>query len=317
MQTLAGLRTGLVNGGPGTAMRHLARGLNAEGHLQELIGGLSQLSVVESLNREFAARGEDVSGAVDRIARFIRNPRRVTASFTGSDKAAGRVRDALTEWLSRMESAPLADEPTGFRPYDDVPRLGLAASMQVAHCVQLVPAPPPSHPDIPLIMVGLGILRLDYMVSELRFKGNAYGANCGYTGNGLLSLSTYADPHITRTLGVYARLADYIRSAPWTQTEIDHGIINTAKNALAPIRPEDGTGTALSRHLAGQTPAFRETQYARLLAATPREVKRALLDVLDANFAKAPVCVLSSREKLEQANREMPDRPLAIEDILK
>jgi Zn-dependent M16 (insulinase) family peptidase len=99
--------------------------------------------------------------------------------------------------------------------------------------------------------------------------------------------------------------------------EIDRAIIGSAKHAERPIRPGEATGTALRRHLRGDSPQRREERYARLLRAKPDEVKRVLLEELEQNEAAAAVCVVSSREKLEQANREMPGRELAIEDILK
>ena len=76
------------------------------------------------------------------------------------------------------------------------------------------------------------------------------------------------------------------------------------------------TALALSRHLTGHTPELREQRYAKILAANPEEVKGALLKLLEPGFARRAVCVVSSRQKLEEANRQMPDAPLAIEDIL-
>ena len=60
---------------------------------------------------------------------------------------------------------------------------------------------------------------------------------------------------------------------------------------------------------------MRENRYAQLRQATPTEVKRALLQLLEGNRDKAAVCVVSSREKLEAANRELA-LPLVIEDIV-
>ncbi len=133
---------------------------------------------------------------------------------------------------------------------------------------------------------------------------------------GAISLGSYADPHVTRTLGVFAALPDYVHGVAWSQAQVDRAIITTAKGSFTPIRPQFATAQALERHVTGRTPQIREERYQRLLAATPAEVTRALLDTLDANLARAPVCVVASREKLQEANREMPGRELAIEDIL-
>ena len=165
--------------------------------------------------------------------------------------------------------------------------------------------------------VGAHLVRLDYIMNEIRFRGNAYGAMFNYSPLGsVLSLGSYRDPHISRTLNVFSGVADYIREVAWTQTDIDHAIIATAKQFERPIRPAAATGQALQRYLIGQTPELREQHYSQLRYVTPKEVKRALLEVLEANFTKGAICVVSSREKLEAANQEMSGRQLTIEDIL-
>ena len=316
VQTLAHLRTGLVHGATQTALRHAARGLTPEGHLQEVVQGLPQLPLVTGLTREFAAQADGMMEKIEAIAGFLRNSSRVTASFTGSDGAREALRRRLVEWVGRMPERPVEDAAIGFEPFTDAPRFGLAAPIQVSHCAQALPAPHASAPDALLLALGLNMLRVDYMVSEIRFKGNAYGAFCGYDRAGAVVLGSYADPHITRTLGVFAALPDYVQKVEWGADEIRRGIISGAKSGLTPIRPGEATGQALARHLTGETRELREQRYQELLAATAPEVKRALLETFDAGLERSAICVVSSREKLEQANGEMPDAPLAVRDIL-
>ena len=111
-------------------------------------------------------------------------------------------------------------------------------------------------------------------------------------------------PHIAirtsrGTLNVFEQAADYVKQVEWTQTDIDRAIIATAKSAEKPIRPSQSASDALSQYLVGQTREMREERYAQLRRATPVEVKRSLLELLEENRDKAAVCVVSSREKLE------------------
>jgi len=182
----------------------------------------------------------------------------------------------------------------------------------------VMPAPHFSHPDETLLAVGAHLLRHDYMLNEVRLKGNAYGAWFTHDPFGrTLQLGSYNDPHVTRTLDVFDGVEDFVKGVAWSQTDVDRAIISTAKREERPIRPGAATGDALQRHLAGMTPELREERFARLKQATPKRTKDALLAALSKNLPRAAVCVVSNRKKLEDANREMPDRPLAIEDILK
>ena len=80
---------------------------------------------------------------------------------------------------------------------------------------------------------------MDYILSEIRLKGNAYGAWLTYDPRGrILYFGSYRDPHVARTLDVFDGVMDFARQANWTQTDIDRAIIATAKNEERPIRPQ-------------------------------------------------------------------------------
>ena len=316
-QAQARYRTNMVYDGSGTATSHAARGLTVEGYLSEIVYGLPQLSLVEGFNNNFDVHSEDIISQIESIRDFLLVGGRMTASFTGSRDSAQEVQKTLKNWISKMSCESIGDSPTDFKRYDVSPCEGLAAPIQVAHCAHVIPAPHYSHSDRTPLMVGAHLVRLEYIMNEVRFRGNAYGAMFNYSPlESTLTLGSYRDPHISRTLEVFSGVADYIHKVEWTQTDIDRAIIATAKQFERPIRPGVATSQALYRHLIGQSPEIREQYYGELLSVTPQEVKRALLELLENNFAKGAICVVSSRERLEAANKEMSNQQLIIEDIL-
>jgi len=316
VQSVAEYRTEMIHDGSNTAIHHAARGLSSQAHLAEIVFGLPQLRGSETLLSSFDELSAALICHIEQIRDFLLNRGRLTGSFTGSDRAFETTRARLGEWLNAMRNAPITAEPIAFQPFDTPPREGLAGPIQIAHCAHVMPAPHYSHPDSTLLSIGAHILRLDYIMSEIRFKGNAYGAWFTYSPfDANLYQASYRDPHVARTLNVFAQTVDYVKQVEWTQTDIDRAIIATAKNAEKPIRPSQAASGALSQHLNGQTREMREERYAQLRRATPAEVKRALLQLLEENRDKAAVCVVSSREKLEAANRELAE-PLVIEEIL-
>ncbi|MDX2226466.1 MAG: hypothetical protein SFY92_05135, partial [Verrucomicrobiae bacterium] len=125
------------------------------------------------------------------------------------------------------------------------------------------------------------------------------------------------DPHIVRTLEVFAKVGDFVSQVGWGQADVDRAIIALAKNTEPPMRPASVTDQVLTMDRCGITQEMREENYARMLRADPREVKRALEEHLLPALAEASICVVSSREKLEEANARLGAGPLAIENILK
>ena len=316
IQAVAEYQTEMIHDGSSTAIHHASRGLSSNAHLAEIIYGLPQLRTSETLLNGFDELNTDLIGHIEGVRDFLLTRGRVTASFTGSDSAFETTRTKLSEWLDAMQDEPITSEPIAFQQFDTPPREGLAGPIQIAHCAHVMPAPHYSDPDSTLLTIGAHLIRLDYILSEIRFKGNAYGARFTYNPyDAVLSQASYRDPHVARTINVFEQTVDYVKQVEWTQVDIDRAIIATAKDGEKPIRPSQAASGALSQHLVGQTREMREERYAQLRRATPAEVKRALLELLEENGDKAAVCAVSSREKLEAANDELA-QPLVIEDIL-
>jgi hypothetical protein len=316
-QTRAAYRTALVNDGLGTARRQAARGLSPEGAIEHGFLSPDALRGIEDLTAKFDSRASVIMANVERIRDFLANRRRWTISFTGSDPVFQKLSRTLADWKARMRDEAVVDIAPPFHPFSVPPREGLAGPMKIAHCAKVLPAPHLAHPDTPLLRLGLYLARFDYLLPEIRFKGNAYGAGVSHDDTqDTLAFYSYRDPRIVETLHVFDRFREYVASQDWTQTDMDRAIIGSAKEAERPIRPGEATGQALVRRVRGDTNELRERRYAASVRATPAAVKETVLRTLDTNEPRAAVCVVSSREKLAEANSGLGGRTLSVSDIL-
>ena len=315
-QTLAAYRTTLVNDGLGTARRQAARGLSREAAIEHLFFSPAALRVVEELTGNFNKHAEEIMHNVECIRDFLLRAR-WTVSFTGSDTVFRTLTRTLEQWAARLSNKTIEDVLPPFQPFATPPREGLAGPMLVANCAKVMAAPHLAHPDVPLFELGVYLANFDYLLPEIRFKGNAYGGGARYSDAlGVLMLYSFRDPHIVETLATFDGLRSYIAAQNWSQTDIDRAIIGSAKEEQKPIRPGAATGSALLRYLRGDTNDQREQRYAATLGATPVAVKETLLRVLDANEARSAICVVSSREKLDEANQRLGENRLSVSDIL-
>ncbi len=316
-QTRTSYRTTLVNNGIATAGRQAVRGLSPAAALEHLFISPDALRFIEDLTGKFDLRADEIMQNVERIRDFLASHARWTVSFTGSDTVFRTLTKKLESWTLRRRQEPIADAVPPFQPYITPPREGLAGQMKICHCVKAMPAPHLTHPDVPLFKLGAYLASFDYLLPEIRFKGNAYGAKASYDDMlGVFQLYSFRDPNIVETLTVFDGLRKYIADQNWSQIDIDRTIIGSAKEVETPIRPADATSKALMRHIRGDSDELRETRYAASLRATPESVKETMLRVLEASEPLSAVCVVSSREKLNEANERLGDKRLEISDIL-
>ena len=318
-QLHADMRTSLLEDGPEIAVTQLAAEMSETGYLNERIAGLSFFRLLDDLNRNFDEQAGAALDAVARIQRALLNRNGWTASFTGSDAVAEKVSAWLGALLARMPDLPRAPKPTGYVPREPrATRTGFAGPMQIAHCAQIMRAPHISDPRSTLLSLGMAMLRVDYMIAELRFKGNAYGANCKYSGQSeSISLTTFADPNVKSTLDTFAAITEYVRKAAWTPEEITRGILTTARGYVAPVRPAAANAGGLASTLCDDSDELRRREYDILRSATAEQVRSALLDVFEAGFPAAPAGAIASPEKLAEANKEYAAAGVAGLDIVK
>ena len=305
----------LIYRGNNTALLRAKAALTSNGYLEELVKGLPQLKMTHNLSSHFEELSTDLMDKIETIRNFVIS-QPLTVSFTGSDSAYEKVKTILNDWDYKQPTSSVSSLDIDFAPTAQL-REGLAGPVQVAYCIQTYPAPHFSQATAPFITLAAHLLSLGYLSSEIRLKGNAYGAGCRYDSLGkTLTFFSYRDPQIKATLEVFDRVSNYVGNGNWKQEDIERAIIATTQKDSPVLRPELATSLALDRHLTGQSAILRKQRYQNTLKATVKEVQQAFLEVLERGKEQLAVCVMSSREKLELASRQMPEKPLVIRDIL-
>ncbi|MEI8139144.1 MAG: insulinase family protein [bacterium] len=317
MQTRAGYRSDVMENGHSYAQCHAGRHLTSNGLLAEQCNGIPQAALAARLCDHFEAEVESLMERIERIRSFMLSPERLAISFTGSDHAYNAMTSAFGHWLPTMKGTPLPPTSHTSPLTSHSSHEGLAVPIQVAHCAQGMLAPKLDDPRSAALVIATHLTRFEYFLPEIRLKGNAYGGGISYNPvGGTLFMTSFRDPHITRTLDIFAKTPEFVKTAVWSQADIDRAIIGTAKGDEKPLRPSEVTSEALSRHLQGITPELREAFYAARLAVRPSLARSALLETLEAGFKSAPICVLSSREKLTEANKTLTGNALEISDVV-
>ena len=306
------LRSEFVQDAHTTAGIHAARLMSLICHRQNQTSGIPQLTLLEKLAADTEAAYPVVTDAILRIRAFILNRRRADFSVTAPARANAALRARIDTWLGKMSDEAVVPVDSGFVPSLE-PRLeGLSASLQVAFSSYSLPAPHSSDPDSPLLRVGTSLISSDYILPELRFKGNAYGASLGYLGaSGRLAFMSYRDPHVAETFDVYRKSIDFVKNAKWTQEDIDNAVISIAKGEVSPFRPAATAAAALTYRLEKVTEERRARNLATLLSATPEKVREVTLRVLENGLPHAAGCVAASADMLNAAKAALPEMTIS------
>lgn len=311
----------VVHNGHRLAMSLASRRMTPSAHLNEIWHGVHQLKTIKELTQAIendATLLEKTSVQLAEIARGIFQRENIKIALIGDSTGLATAETQALDILNDLPGssntsrrAPIAppDLPTVWEGWHTGTAVSFVA--QALQCVRY------DHEDAPALAVLAKLLRSLYLHREIREKGGAYGGFASYNPeDGLFAFGSYRDPHIRRTIDVYAGVADFIASGGYTEDDIREAILQVCSEIDKPDPPGPAARKAFYRKLVGLEDDQRQRFKERLLALNRTavgDVARRYLSRLDKD--RTATAVVSSEELLTKANQDLQDQPLTLHAI--
>ena len=161
------------------------------------------------------------------------------------------------------------------------------------------------------------ILSNEYLWTQVRMLGGAYGCMCAFTTSGDGYFTSYRDPKLARTFDVYRSAAEFLRSFDPDEREMRKFMIGAFGSADAPLTPSMKGARSMSAWLTGRS--YEEIQKIRqqMLDTTAEDI-RSFADAVEAVARSGNICVIGSESAITAAAKEDPDmfdsvRPLLMQ----
>jgi Zn-dependent M16 (insulinase) family peptidase len=173
-----------------------------------------------------------------------------------------------------------------------------------------------THTDAPALAVISKILRSMYLHREIREKGGAYGGFAIYSPeDGLFCFGSYRDPHIVATLKAYEAAAAFARNGRYSDEDLKEAILQVCSEIDKPDPPGPAARKAFYRKIVSLSDEIRGQFKTKLLSLTRRDVRQAAGKYFAAHPEQQSIAVVSSEEKLKEANQQLADQPLKLYQI--
>ena len=143
------------------------------------------------------------------------------------------------------------------------------------------------------------MLSYEYLWTNIRVKGGAYGCMSGFRRTGDGFLVSYRDPHLKNTLEVFRKTGDFIRSFDADEREMTKYIIGTISELDAPLTPSAKGSMSLNAWFSGITREDMQKERDEILDAQPEDIRN-LAGIVDAIVEQDRICVIGSEEKIQQ-----------------
>ncbi|MBN1131418.1 MAG: insulinase family protein [Chitinispirillaceae bacterium] len=289
-----GLNAAVIGNGHQMAMLLAGARLSSSRHIEELMGGVSQLRFLESQVRRDAAG--DIALHLNRLHWIVLNGGACAVSITADDPES-LVND-MASFVNDLPLLPVA-APALLPP---LPPPGPPAAIEINAAVNFVarawrldPFHPRKHAHLFLLARHLST---GYLWDKVRVMGGAYGGMAVTTfGHPLFTCASYRDPNLAATLDHFQKGF----AGPLDREALDTSIIGAIGRIDQPQSPHGrGFGETLDR-LCGYTPEKRSEMRAALLGATPQQLATAAQSVLSA--PTSAIAILGSAAAFDDAEK--------------
>jgi len=318
-EELAGLEQRLAPMGHRMALSRVAARFSESGMLNEAFHGVNQLFFLRRLATVMRTNPGAVLQALDDFRTLALHRQGLVCNVTAPSASLQGVQEALDGLVVSLPTAPGDAAATGdfedlmgpdySRPDAgayalDAAREGLQLTSQVNYVAKAANIYSLGYSFHGAILAGIRLLSTGWLWDRVRVQGGAYGAFCHLDRlSGALSMASYRDPNITRTLQAFDEAAQALERMARDREALESAIIGTVGDIDEHMLPDAKGLTSLFRWLAGDGEEVRQTMRDQLLAADGKDLT-AFVQALRDFAARGAVCALGPAQALKEAADE-------------
>ena len=316
--------TALLSAGSASAAARCLSHVSGHYWLNENTSGIAAYRVLEKYAASYDENAEQLSRKLTDVLQKLLSGR-MLVSYTGEEQQARQVSilsAQLADAVSKQAGSTAQEnmrignrfgQETGalkaedFIRYYPVPeRVSVREGFQTPGNVQYVArggnfrnAGYSYHASMRVLRT---ILSFDYLWTNVRVMGGAYGCGGNFSRNGDVVFTSYRDPHLERTNEVYDGIPAFLEQFSADERDMTKYVIGTMSDMDMPLTPSQKGSLALSEWMSGLTLAQRQKEREEVLNVTLEDI-RALAGPVRAVLAENRLCVIGSEEKVGEARK--------------
>ena len=291
------VQAGFMSAGHTLAALRAMSHFSAPANVSEQFGGLSMYRLLEEIDDHFEARKADVTAKLKTLNRMIFRPENLTVDYTAEEEGCKGLREAVSALTAALHTEPVEKE--NYVPAVARCNEGLMSSAQVQYVCRAGNFVKKGFPYTGALRVLRVMMGYEYLWSQVRVKGGAYGCMCSFGRFGDSYFVSYRDPNLEKTIDAYLGAADFVRKFQADERTMTKFIIGAVSETDMPLSPAAKGARSMIAYLTGMT--WEETQKERdeMLQASPADIRR-LADYLDAFLSYDCLCVVGNEEKIRE-----------------
>lgn len=275
---------------------------------KELLDGVDFYEWIVEMEKNFEQKKEEIIQNIKEVRSFLFTKENLTVSMTASEEPGEEMEACMRKFVEELDAnkttkklGNICEMPKtnlkneAFLTPGKVQYVGLAGNfMQKGFAYT---------GSLRVLQV---IFSYEYLWINVRVKGGAYGAMCGFGRNGAVYFTSYRDPNLMETYDIYKKAPQFVENFDVDERDMTKYIIGAISNTDIPLEPEGRGNRSYSAYLVGMTEEDAQKERDELLS-TNQEKIRSLAPLIQAVVDAGAVCTVGSEAKLEKAKDEFKE----------
>ena len=265
--------------------------------VSDQLSGIPFYRMLEELDGDFAAHQEELIEKLKQLTVCLFRPENLMVDYTAQQEGLKDIEAQIAAFRDSLHTEPIAE--ASYQPEPERKNEGFMSSSQVQYVCRagnFCRKGLAYNGALKALKVMMGY---DYLWTQVRVKGGAYGCMCNFGKSGESYFVSYRDPNLEKTVDVYEKAADYIRNFDADERTMTQYIIGAVSELDMPMTPSTKGTYSLAGYMTHYP--FEQVQKERdeLLAAVPETI-RGLADYISAFMEDDCLCVVGNEEKIKQ-----------------
>lgn len=301
-ETKSRAQKGMISAGHSVAVGRALSYISPTTAISEQLSGMDLYRLWEKLTDKEEGRMGELSEKLQQLVHVLFRKENLIVDFTGDEKGYEALPALITELKENLYTDDISSLEAAEKYHVELSKKneGLKTAGQVQYVCRAGSFKDKGLAYNGSLIVLRNMLGSDYLWSNVRVKGGAYGCMCDFGSDGKACFVSYRDPNLEKTIEVYEKCADYVENFEADERTMTQYIIGAISALDAPMSPAAKGAYSLGAYMTGRT--FEEVQKTRdELLATDVETFRKTAEYIRAFLSDECLCVVGGAEAIDNA----------------
>lgn len=259
-------------------------------------GGIGYYHFLEEVVKNFENDSQQVIGKLKEVVGKLFTVDNMLVSYTADEKGFAALDESMKQLTQALPEGDGVLYPYTFEKGNR--NEGFKTSSQVNYVARCGNFRKGGFAYTGTLRILKVILSYDYLWTNLRVKGGAYGCMSGFGRSGEGYFVSYRDPNLVETNRIYEGITEYLEQFDVDERDMTKYVIGTISALDTPLNPSDKGARGLSAYLSGVTNEMLQKERDEILNAGPEDIRK-LSGIIKAILDTGSLCTIGNDEKIE------------------